>query len=86
VSRLPLGVDGVPTQTSAMSVAATAAAASLVAVSRPARTCSAISSPILSSTTGVRPSVTIATLSGLTSTPMTVDPRLARHAADTVPT
>ncbi len=39
-----------------------------------------------SSTTGLRPSVTIATFSGLTSTPMTVLPRLARHAADTQPT
>ncbi len=52
VDRLPFGADGVPTQTSEMSVSRMAAATSVVAVSDPSATTDAVSSPIRSSTTG----------------------------------
>ncbi len=55
VDRLPLGADGVPTQTREISVAAIAAATSVVARSAPLPTTSAVSSPMRSSTTGACP-------------------------------
>ena len=81
VSRL-----GVPTQTSATSLPATASWKSSVARNRPAATISATSSGSPGSTTGDRPSLIIATLSGLGSTPITVWPSRARQAAETAPT
>ncbi len=71
VDRLPLGADGVPTQTSDSSVAATASAASVVARSAPRAVVSAISSPMRSSTMGACSPLMRSTLAGLTSTPTT---------------
>ncbi len=86
VHRLPLGSEGVPTQTSDTSLPAIASRTSPVARRAPEPTTSAISSPIRSSTTGARPPLTRSTLTWLTSTPMTSCPIPARHAADTQPT
>ena len=57
-----------------------------MACSRPAARASAIFSPRPFSTIGVRPSLTMRTLSRLMSTPHTVCPVDARHAEETVPT
>ena len=86
VDKPPPGAEGVPTQTSEMSVLNTAARASVVTVRSPAATTSAVRSPIFSSTTGDLPCRRDSTLSGLTSTPTTRRPRDARQAADTQPT
>ena len=86
MERPPAASDGVPTQMRATSEPATASATSAVARSAPDATTSAISSPMRSSTTGVRPSATIRTFDGATSTPITSCPRSAKHAADTQPT
>ena len=85
-SRLPFAWLGVPTQMSDMSVPAMAAATSLVALRRPAATPAATRSARPSSTMGLCPALIISTFSSLTSTPRTVAPRSARHAADTDPT
>ncbi len=71
VHRLPLGSDGVPTQTSDTSLPMIASRTSPVARNAPVRTTSAMSSPIRSSTTGALPSLTRSTFTWFTSTPMT---------------
>ena len=58
----------------------------VVARSRPLAALSRISSSSPFSTIGLRPSLRLATLSGLTSTPTTVWPSAANDAADTLPT
>ena len=57
-----------------------------VAVKRPALETSAISSEIPASTIGLLPLFKISTFVGLTSTPMTEWPALAKQAAETHPT
>lgn len=86
VHKLPLGSDGVPTQTRDISLSMIASRTSPVARSAPLPTTSAISSPIRSSTTGALPSLTRSTFAWFTSTPTTWCPMPARHAADTQPT
>ena len=54
-SWLPLAADGVPTQTSEISLSRTAAAASVVTLTRPLAATLRISSTMPSSTTGVLP-------------------------------
>ncbi len=81
-----MGREGVPTQTSERSVAATASAADPVARRRPSRTAAANRSPIPSSMIGDSPRPTIATFNGFTSTPTTSWPSAARQAAVVVPT
>ncbi len=71
VHRLPLGSDGVPTQTSDTSLPMIASRTSPVARNAPVRTTSAMSSPIRSSTTGALPPLTRSTFTWFTSTPMT---------------
>src|SRR5579884_2071647 len=60
--------------------------AEVVALSLPASWASRIKSPIPASTIGLRPDASVSTLNGLISTPVTVCPRRARHAAVTAPT
>jgi hypothetical protein len=86
METLPSAALGVPTEMNDTSVAATAAATSVVARSRPAATASAIRPSIASSTMGERPALTRATLSGATSTATTSWPREARQALETAPT
>ena len=74
------------TEISDSSVPAIAAAVSVVADSRPSATFFAISSGSPGSTMGLRPALSEATLSGLTSTPTTVCPSSASAAPVTLPT
>ena len=69
---LPFRRLGVPTQISDRSVSRTASAVLAVARSRPLARFSWMSSSSPFSTIGLRPSLRLATLSGLTSTPTTV--------------
>jgi hypothetical protein len=82
----PLLLSGVPTQISARSVAAIASAADVVADNVPAPTTWVNTSPSPGSMIGDVPAFTIATLSALTSTPITRWPRAARQPAVTHPT
>jgi len=77
---------GVPTQIKASSDSATTSSTAVLERSRPAAVTSASSSPNPGSTSGEVPELTIATLSGLMSIPITRCPALARHAAVTQPT
>ncbi len=77
---------GVLTEIRDSSVAAMAAAGSVVADRRPAATFLAISSGSPGSTIGLRPAFSDATLSALTSTPTTVCPSSASAAPVTLPT
>jgi len=70
-SSCPLARPGVPTQISAMSLASTASRPDIVAVSRPCATTSLSSASNPGSTIGERPAASMATLSGLMSTPIT---------------
>ena len=85
-SSLPFFRLGVPTQTNETSEFSTAAVASVVACSRPARCASATSSVMRVSMMGVRPESIISTLARFTSTPMTLWPMEAKQAAETEPT
>jgi hypothetical protein len=82
----PLGLDGVPTQTSETSAPARAARGSVVACSAPDATAFAISSSRPGSTTGRRPCAIGSTFAVSTSTPHTSWPLAARQAAVTDPT
>jgi hypothetical protein len=64
----------------------TASRTSVVALSRPDRRISPTSSAMPCSTIVGTPSLIMSTLGRLTSTPMTVCPSLAKHAAETQPT
>jgi hypothetical protein len=77
---------GVPTQINDRSVSAIASLVLVVARSAPRRTESSINSRSPFSTMGLRPSFTLAALSGFTSTPTTVCPSAANDAAETLPT
>ena len=83
---LPLARLGVPTQMIEICVAATAAPTSAVALSRPVARMSDTSSRIPSSMIVDWPALIRPTFVALTSTPTTVWPSFARHAADTQPT
>ena len=85
-SGSPLASGGVPTVIIETSVAPIAARASVVASTRPSATALASRPSSPSSTIGERPAATPATLSALTSTPITRWPSRARHAAVTAPT
>src|SRR6266851_9121541 len=85
-SSWPLSRLGVPTQIRAKSDPETPSSVEVVARRRPAGVTSASSSPSPGSTRGEIPPLTMATLSGLMSTPITWWPALARQAAVTQPT
>ena len=85
-SWLPLAAEGVPTQTSEMSVASTASAASVVTRTWPLAATCCISSTMPSSTTGVLPAAMRSSLVRSMSTPTTSWPSRARQASDTAPT
>ena len=77
---------GVPTQIIATSECFTASSTHTVAFKRPLVTIASTRSARPGSITGDSPVLIIATLSGLTSTPNTSCPALARQAAVTDPT
>ncbi len=85
-SWLPLGAEGVPTQTSESSVFSTASRVSRVTSTRPLAATWAIRSIMPSSTTGVLPAAIRSSFAWSTSTPTTRWPSRARHARETAPT
>ena len=85
-SSFPFFRLGVPTHTNETSELSTASVASVVARRREARFASATISFMRASMMGVRPEPSISTFARLTSTPITLWPMDAKHAADTEPT
>ena len=85
-SSWPLSRLGVPTQIRARSDPATPSSVEVVARRRPCRDDLAQQLAQPGSTRGEVPPLTMATLSGLMSTPITWWPALARQAAVTQPT
>ena len=85
-STLPFGRLGVPTQMSETALAVTASAASEVALRRFSCAVAWMSSARPASMTGGIPSLISSIFDCWGSTPITVWPLLARHAAETVPT
>jgi hypothetical protein len=81
-----LAAEGVPTQTSEMSLPSTACSVSVVTVTRPLAATCCIRSTMPSSTTGVLPAAMRSSLVRSMSTPITWCPSRDRQASDTAPT